>query len=89
MKFSQGLSDQYLRKECGDLNKVASDNDYDKDVNDANCKDVGLIKISTGKALTVLNRFAKLKDLSKEEITSLVTMKDKLEKVRVLNKKQN
>ena len=53
---------------------MASDNDYDKDVNDANCKDVGLIKNGTGKALTVLNRFAKLKDLSKEEINSLVAM---------------
>ena len=67
---------------------MAWDNDYDKDVNDANCKDVGLVKIGTGKALTLLNRFAKLKDLSKEEMTSLVAMKDKLEKARVLNKKQ-
>ena len=68
---------------------MASDNDYVKDVHDANCKDVGLVKIGTGKALTVLNRFAKLKDLSKEEINSLVAMKDKLEKARVLNKKQS
>ena len=80
---------KYLRKECGDLNEVASDNDYDKGVNDANCKDVGLVKIAIGKALTVLNRFAKLKDLAKEEINSLVSMKDKLEKARVLNKKQS
>ena len=68
---------------------MASDNEYDKDVNDANCKDNGLVKIGTSKALTVLNRFAKLKDLSKEEINSLVAMKDKLEKARVLNKKQS
>ena len=80
---------KYLRKECGDLNEVASDNDYDKGINDANCKDVGLVKIGIGKALTVLNRFAKLKDLAKEEINSLVSMKDKLEKARKLNKKQS
>ena len=34
---------KYLRKECGDINKVASDNDDDKDYDDdddANSKDV-------------------------------------------------
>ena len=33
---------EYLRKECGDLNEVASDNDDDKDDDndDANSKDV-------------------------------------------------
>ena len=37
---------KYLRKECGDLNEVASDNDGDKDDNDvANSKNVEVIKI--------------------------------------------
>ena len=47
---------EYLRKECGDLNEVASDNDYDKDVHDdgANSKDVEVIEIGTGEALTML-----------------------------------
>ena len=57
---------EYLRKECGDLNEVASDNDDEKDGDDddddddndnddANSKDVEAVEISTGKALTVLD----------------------------------
>ena len=40
---------EYLRKECGDLNEVASDNDDDKTVNDddASSKDVEVIEIGT------------------------------------------
>ena len=53
---------KYLRKECGDLNKVASDNDYDKDNDDdANSKDVEVVKISTGEALKMLDRLVNLK----------------------------
>ena len=49
---------EYLRKECGDLNEVASDNDDDKDDDDddANSKDVEVAKIGTGEALTTLDR---------------------------------
>ena len=38
---------EYLRKECGDLNEVASDNDDNKDDNDdAKSKDVEFVGIS-------------------------------------------
>ena len=71
---------KYLKKECGDLNEVASDNDDDKDEDhdDANSKDAEVVEISTGEALTMLGRLVNLKYLSKKE---------KLEKIRVLNKK--
>ena len=40
---------KYLRKDCGDLNEVALDNDDDKDDgDDANSKDVEIVEISTG-----------------------------------------
>ena len=78
--------DKYLRKECSDLNKVASDTDDDKDVVD----DVSTVEIGTVEALTMLERLVKhLKYLSKEERNSLVAMKDKLDKIRVLNKTQS
>ena len=78
---------KHLRKEYGDLNENASDNDEDKD-DDTNIKGVEAVEIGTVEALTMLDRLAKLKDLSKEEWNSLVAMKNKLEKIRVLNKKQ-
>ena len=39
---------EYLRKECGDLNEVASDNDddIDDDDHDANSKDVEVVEIT-------------------------------------------
>ena len=86
---------EYLRQGCGDLNEVASDNDDvkdddddDNDDGDANSKDVEVLEISTGETLTMLDRLVNLKYLSKEERNSLVAMKFKLEKIRVLNKKQ-
>ena len=84
----KGCVTEYLRKEWGDLNEVTSDNDGDKD-DDANSKDVEVVEIGTGKALTMLGRLVNLKDLSKEERNSLAAIKDKLEKIRVLNKKQS
>ena len=80
---------EYLRKECGDLNEVASDNDDDKDDDDSNGKDVEVVEIGTGEALTMLDRLVNLKYLSKEERNSLVAMKFKLEKRRVLNNKRS
>ena len=86
---------KYLRKECGDLNEVVSDNndekddDDDDDNDDANSEDAEVVEIGTGEALTMLDRLVKLKWLSKEERNALVAMKDKLEKIRELNKKQN
>ena len=73
---------KYLRKECSDLNEVASDNDDDKDDDDddVNSKDADVVEIGTDEALTMLDRLVNLKYLSKEERNSLVAMKDKLEK---------
>ena len=78
---------EYLRKECVDLKEVASDNVVKDD--DANSKDVEVVEIGTGETLTMLDRLVNLKYLSKEERNSLVAMKFKLEKIRVLNKKQS
>ena len=64
---------------------MASDTDDDKDVVD----DVSTVEIGTVEALTMLDRLVNLKYLSKEERNSLVAMKDKLDKVRVLNKTQS
>ena len=62
---------------------MASDND------DANSKDVEVVEIGTGETLTMLDSLVNLKYLSKEERNSLVAIKFKLEKIRVLNKKQS
>ena len=68
---------------------MASDNDDDKDDDDddddddGNNKDAEIVEISTGEAITMLDRLVNLKYLSKDERNSLVAMKDKLEKVRV------
>ena len=71
---------------------MASDNDDDKvndDDDDANSKDIEVAEIGTEEALSLLGRFVNLKHLSKEKRNSLVAMKDKLAKIRVLNKKQS
>ena len=68
---------------------MAPDNGDDKGDDDANSKDVEVVEIGTGEALTILDKLVNLKYLSKEEGNSLVVMKDKLEKIRVLNKKQS
>ena len=85
---------EYLRKECGDLNEVASDNDDvkdddDDDDDDNNSKDVEIVEIGTVETLTVLDRLANLQYLSREERNCLVAMKLKLEKTKVLNKKHS
>ena len=80
---------KYLRKECGDLNEVASDNEDDDDDDDANSKDVEVVEIGTGETLTMLDRLVNLKYLLKEERNSLVAIKFKLEKIRVLSKKKS
>ena len=79
---------EYLRKGCGDLIEVASDNDDVKDDDDdANSKDVEVVKIRIGEIITILDRLVNLKYLSKEEGNFLVAMKFKLDNIRVLNKK--
>ena len=66
---------------------MASDNDDDKnDDDDSNSKDVEVVEIGTGEAITMFDKLVNLKYLSKEESNFLVAMKDKLEKIRVLNK---
>ena len=53
---------EYLRKECADLNEVALDNHYDRDDDDdANNKDVEVVEIGTGEALTMLDRLVNLR----------------------------
>ena len=73
---------EYLRKGCGDLIEVASDNDDVKndDDNDANSKDVEVVKISIGEIITMLYRLVNLIYLSKEERNFFVAMKFKLDK---------
>ena len=82
---------EYLIKGCGDLIDIASDNDDVKgdDDDDANSKDVEVVKIGISEIITILDRLASLKYLSKEERNFLVAMKFKLDKIRVLSKKQN
>ena len=69
---------------------MAPDNDNEKDDDDdVNSKDAEVAEISTDEALTMLGRLVNLKYLSMEERNSLVAMKDKSEKIKVLNKKQS
>ena len=71
---------------------MTSDNDDVKDNDDdddTNSKDVEVVEIGIGETLTMLHRLVNLKYLSKEERNFLVAMKFKLEKIRVLNKKQS
>ena len=44
---------------------MSSDNDDDKDDDDPNSKDVEVVEIGTGEALTLLDRLINLKELSK------------------------
>ena len=79
-----------LRKWCGDLTEVALDNDDVKDDDDDdNSKDAEVVKIVVGEIITILDRLVNLKYLLKEERNFLVAMKFKLDKIRVLSKKQN
>ena len=61
----QSFLAEYLRKECGDLNEVASDNDdvKDDDDDDDDRKDAEVIEIDTGKTITMLDRLVSLKYL--------------------------
>ena len=73
---------------------MASDNydvkDDDDDYDDGtNSQDVEVVEISIGETLTMLHRLVKVKYLSKKERNFLVARKFKLEKIRVLNKKQS
>ena len=65
------------------MSKMINDDD------DTNSKDIEVVKIGIGETLTMLDRSLNLKYLSNEERNFLVAMKLKLEKTRVLNKKQS
>ena len=65
------------------INDVKDDDD---DNDDANSNNVEVVEIAKGETLTMLDRLVNLKYLSKKERNSLVVMKFKLEKIRVLNK---
>ena len=53
---------EYLRKECGDLNRVALDNDDDKDDDDdANSEDVEVVETTTGEVLKMLDSLVNLR----------------------------
>ena len=81
---------KYIRKECGGPTGLASDDDDDDDDDDdTNSADVEAVEIGAGEALTMLDRLVNLKHLSKEERNTLFAVKDKLDKIRVLNKKQS
>ena len=84
---------EYLIEECGDQNEVAWDNndvkDNDDDYDDADSKDVEVVEISTGEILAMLDRLVNLKYLPRGEMDALVAIKLKLEKIRVLDKKQS
>ena len=83
---------EYLRKRCGDLIEVASDNndikddDDDDDDDDTNSEDVEVVKIRRGEKITILDRLVNLKYLSKKERNFLVAIEFKFYKIRVLNK---
>ena len=78
----------YLRKEWGNLTEVTSDNDEGDD-DDVNSKYDQVVEIGKAEALTTLDKLVNLIHLSKEETDSLVAMKDKLEKIRVLKEKES
>ena len=51
---------EYLRKECVDL-KWLQLNDDGKDDDDANSKDIEVVEIDIGEALTILQRLVNLR----------------------------
>ena len=71
-----------------DNDDVKDDDDDDDDYDDTSSKDVEVVEIGIGETLAMLDKLVNLKYLSKEERNFLVAMKLKLEKIRVLNKKQ-
>ena len=77
---------EYHQKTFGDLNEVAPDNDgVIDDDDDTSSKDLGVVEIG----IKMLDRLVNLKYLSKGERNFLVAIKFKLEKMKLLNKKQS
>ena len=82
-------SEQVISRHSVSGFRYVKDHDDDDDDDDASSKDVEVVEIGTGETLTMLDSLVNLKYLSKEERNSLVAIKFKLEKTRVLNKKQS
>ena len=81
---------EYLRKKSGkdDIEVVSSDDDED-DVDVGNTMvEAEIHEITTCKALILLDKLANLKGLNKDERASLSSIKDRLEIIKVKNKKQ-
>ena len=81
---------EYLRKESGkdDIEVVSSyDDDDDVDVGNAEVE-AEVYVIATCEALTLLDKLVNLKELNKDERASLSSIKNRLEIIRVKNKKQ-
>ena len=81
---------EYLRKESGkdDIEVVSSyDDDDDVDVGNAEVE-AEVYVIATCETLTLLDKLVNLKELNKDERASLSSIKNRLEIIRVKNKKQ-
>ena len=81
---------EYLRKKSGkdDIEVVSSDDDED-DVDVGNAMvEAEIHEITTCKALILLDKLVNLTGLNKDERASLSSIKDRLEIIRVKNKKQ-
>ena len=80
---------EYLRKESGkdDIEVVSSyDDDDDVDVGNAEVE-AEVYVIATCETLTLLDKLVNLKELNKDERASLSSIKNRLEIIRVTNKK--
>ena len=65
----------------------SDDDDDDVDVENAEME-VEVHEITTCKALSLLDKLVNLKELNKDEKASLSSIEDRLEMIRVKNKKQ-
>ena len=80
---------EYLRKESGkdDVEVVSSDK-YDDDVDVRNAEvEAEVHEVTTCEAFTLFYKLVNLKELNKDERASLSSIKDRLEIIRVKNKK--
>ena len=82
---------EYLHKESGkdDIEVVSSNDDDDDDVDVGNTEvEAEVHEITTCGALRLLDKLVNLKELNKGERASLSSIRDRLEIIRVKNKKQ-
>ena len=80
---------EYLRKQSGEDDlELISGSDDDADDEDAGEVEVD-VEVEVGDALNMLDKLVNLKHLNKEERNSLFSIKEKLEKIKISNKKQS